>query len=263
MHLILSSYFFRWGIVQHGMVSIVTMIYLGGHVASRNESILDCILILCQALCAVAVTTLIKLKCTIASDRGYGGTGGIINQTTIEKGCNILGTVKRIKSFPFTFGKSVASRSQTYVEEEGTFSASWCKKKVGDRRNGDEKMLYGLAYRTGMGKVVLAQTTIPWAGPGMWTYIPKREKLSRSDKPAINSSLRHFEENHISIITMRQRTPDWFLMRQFRITGSLVGKVLKVLSKDMSSTCNDENLERILKILSMEYSTDASHEVSN
>jgi hypothetical protein len=88
------------GVIHHGAVSVVTGLYIGGHVAARGESTLDCVKILQRSMTGVSSESQIRLdNNTFFWDQGYyGGVNGEVNQWSVS-----MGTAKRMRSFPFTY----------------------------------------------------------------------------------------------------------------------------------------------------------------
>ena len=92
------------GVIHHGAVSVVSGLYIGGHVAARGESTLDCVKILQQIMAGVSSESQIRLHGnTFFWDRGYSGVNGEVNQWSVSVGATLLGTAKRMRSFPFTY----------------------------------------------------------------------------------------------------------------------------------------------------------------
>ena len=83
-------------------------------------------------------------------------------------GADLAGTAKKIPSFPFTFGK-VPVRNQVLIPEDGAKSVFWTKSDA--NFDGNQQENYALAYRSGLGRVVLAQTTLEIVGPGRWAFV--------------------------------------------------------------------------------------------
>ncbi len=52
------------------------------------------------------------------------------------------------------------------------------------------------------------------------------------------------------MLTESQRTPEWFLLRKFRITGTGAYAVLLLLSRRQED-CDNENINAVLRILSI------------
>jgi hypothetical protein len=52
------------GVIRHGAASNCTSLYCGGHVASRNESTLDCVKILFPSLSGASIESQIRLNRT-------------------------------------------------------------------------------------------------------------------------------------------------------------------------------------------------------
>ena len=90
--------------IHHGAVSNTTSLYLSGHVASRAESTTDCVKIIMRSLSGASVESHIRFpKNSFYYDRGYGGTDGKVNTFAMETGADLIGTAKRMNSFPYTF----------------------------------------------------------------------------------------------------------------------------------------------------------------
>ncbi|KAE9094652.1 hypothetical protein PF007_g17684 [Phytophthora fragariae] len=96
-------------------------------------------------------------------------------------------------------------------------------------------MMHALAYRGGLGKVVLCNTSVKAAGLGKWTYVSGSE-------PRLSSGCQfQVFEKLVVKLTQCQHTPDWFALRKFRITGLVAIELLRSLAKHGGSSRNDEN----------------------
>lgn len=218
------------GTVHHGIVSLCTGLFCSGHVGSRGESVLECVQILLLALSGSSILSQAKIECILAFDRGYGGTEGEVMTAVTKLGADLVGTAKKIPSFPFTFGKAPV-RNQICIPEEGAKGVFWMQ-KVTPALAATNKKHYALAYRSGLGRVVLAQTTLNIAGPGKWSFVSQ----SVGDRPlasTANSALIEFERDNIIQLTASQRTPEWFLLRFGRVTGTAAWAVLNNIAKHM------------------------------
>ncbi|POM62939.1 LOW QUALITY PROTEIN: hypothetical protein PHPALM_27842 [Phytophthora palmivora] len=81
----------------HGIVSLGTGLFLGGHVAARGESTVDIVRILKRSLCGASTESQIRLPGIIhALDRGYQSEP--VNQQITNAGGSIIGTHKRTGS---------------------------------------------------------------------------------------------------------------------------------------------------------------------
>ncbi|ETL48901.1 hypothetical protein L916_01543, partial [Phytophthora nicotianae] len=150
-----------------------------------------------------------------------------VNQQITDVGGSIIGTHKRTGRFPFSFGKP-PSQYQQAISEKGERSAYWASKRLPISPSTLPEHAHALAYRSGLGKVALGVTTAPNAGPGHWTYVTRPTPRCNHQDDALFSA---FEDN-VQLLTTTQRTPDWFLLRKFRITGSVAAKIFKVISRD-------------------------------
>ncbi|EEY70326.1 uncharacterized protein PITG_05716 [Phytophthora infestans T30-4] len=100
--------FGRYGPVQHGVVSLVTGLFLGGHVAANGESTVDIVRILQRSLCGSSTENQIRLPGILhALDRGYQSHA--VNQQIVDTGGSIIGTHKRTQSFPLHLAKHQVS----------------------------------------------------------------------------------------------------------------------------------------------------------
>ncbi|POM59145.1 hypothetical protein PHPALM_36113, partial [Phytophthora palmivora] len=103
-----------YGPVQHGIVSLGTGLFLGGHVAARGESTVDIVRILQRSLCDASTESHIRLPGIIhALDRGYQSEA--VNQQITNAG-GIIGTHKRTGRLPFTFGKTPSQYQQSKMK---------------------------------------------------------------------------------------------------------------------------------------------------
>ncbi|ETO85168.1 hypothetical protein, variant [Phytophthora nicotianae P1976] len=163
-----------YGPVQHGIVSLVTGIFLGGHVANRGESTVDIVRLLQRALCGAPTESQIHLPGVLhALDRGYQSLA--VNKQIINVGGSIVGTHKRTGKFPFTHGKA-ATQHQKLVQMKGERCAFWATQRLPTVRGTLSKHAHALAYRNGLGKVALCYTAATNVGPGTWSYISRPNK---------------------------------------------------------------------------------------
>jgi SAP domain len=231
------------GVIHHGAVSNCTSLYCGGHVASRRESTIDCVKILLLALSGASIESQISLNRTkFFWDRGYGGVEGEVNSFAIAKGAVLVGTSKRMKSFPFTFDQHPGP-SRRLIQEKGTMAAYWAVRGTAGNKQ------FALANRSGLGRVVLMHTTDEALGPGRYTLITQRGENAKikfwSDMDPVMQYI-----DTVVMLTESQRTPEWFLLRKFRITGTSAYAVLKVLARNTG--VGDENINAVLRILSLQ-----------
>ena len=111
------------GVVHHAAVSVTTGIYCGGYVQHRGDTTMLCVTNVQQILCSAISTNEMHLNGTIFfMDRGYGGTDGEIVQSLIQRGGNIHGTAKRMRSFLYTYGQENVGPNQVLVSESGAYS---------------------------------------------------------------------------------------------------------------------------------------------
>ena len=206
------------GVIHHGAVSVVTGLYIGGHVAARGESTLDCVKILQRSMTGVSSESQIRFDGNIFFwDRGYGGINGEVNQWSVSAGATLLGTAKRMQSFPFTYDQQPGPKRQL-VPERGASAQYWAKRTI---KNGPTVThQYALASRNGLGRVVLMQTTDDRYGPGKFTLVTRKRGIHCEYSPSGLDIFDKFDTENVVNLTCEQRTPEWFNQRQFRITGT-------------------------------------------
>ncbi|KAJ8576857.1 hypothetical protein ON010_g2356 [Phytophthora cinnamomi] len=193
-----------YGPAQHGVLSLVTGLFLGGHVAARGQSTVDIVRILQRSLCGASTESHIRLPGIVhALDMGYQSI--VVNQQITNVRGSIIGTHKCTGRFPFTFGKS-PSQYQQLMSEKGERAEHWASKRLPIHTGTSPVHAHALAYRTGPGKVALEYTTMETAGPGYWTYVtsPSSHHHDRHEDDLFSS----FEAG-VQVLTMSQRAPDW------------------------------------------------------
>jgi hypothetical protein len=175
-----------------------------------------------------------------------------VNRWSIGVGASLLGTAKRMRSFPFTYDQTPGP-DRVVIAEKGAAAEYWAKKPCSTARAAPGNTIavehFACAYRNGLGRVVLMQTTERNCGPGKYTLVTRR-KRDDLPEPTINAALALFETNNIIQLTASQRTPEWFNQRRFRITGTgalalwrhfasygRLGRGGELLSTSVKATC--------------------------
>ena len=247
------------GVTQHGIVSMCTNLFCCGHVGSRGESIIEVVQILLLSLTGKSTISNAKIYNLLAFDRGYGGTAGEVMSAAIEMGCDLNGTAKKINSFPYTFGKAPA-KGQVAIQEDGARCIHWKQKRDKVLQTAG-KTHYAMAFRTGLGRVVLGHTTLPMCAPGNWEFVTKGTKGRNDDVPILedNQMLLAFETDNVVQKTEGQRSPQWFLFRFGTITGTAAYTVFNTLAKQMCKLeyqfLNGDNLfQNVFKVIGINYS---------
>jgi hypothetical protein len=125
--------------------------------------------ILLHALSGASNESQISLNITKNWDSGYGGIEGEVNLFAIAKGAVLVGTSKRMKSFPFAFHQH-SGPSRRLIQKKGTMAAYWAV-----RGSGQNKQL-ALAHRSGLGCIVLLLRTDASLDPGRFTLITQTSR---------------------------------------------------------------------------------------
>lgn len=149
----------------------------------------------------------------------------------------MIGTRKRDRTFPFVYDNSNVSRRQVHVDSVGVRSSYWATRNVDTNSSNRRQVVSALAYRNGTGRVALLQTSKPSLAAHMWEFVFHDGVTKETQVPASSASYSSTTdpflgmERMIRILTETQRTPDWFLMRSFRITSSVSSSILVAIGK--------------------------------
>jgi hypothetical protein len=239
------------GMVHHGIVSVSSRLYIGGQFQMRGQTTLDCMTMLQRSLSGAGCDSQIDLEETLFFwDRGYGGPDGIVNQETLGRNGLIAGTSKRTPSYPFNYGKQKANDSRMLISEKGTFATYWAEKnhKHGKRN----RKHYAMAFRDGRGGVVLMHGNGAVVRPGQYVYVTEKGRgidYEEDDKED-NAFFTRFEEEHVLKLTVSQGSPEWFLLRQFRITATAAYDVWNAVRND---AIIETNIAQVLNLLAFSY----------
>ncbi|KAF1772369.1 SAP domain [Phytophthora cactorum] len=136
--------------------------WFGGHIAFKGKTIIDVVKFLQRSLCGVITDSQIHSPVEV-------------NQQIMDCGALIIRTHKRNPRFPYTYGKS-GGKLQRAVNEKGAKSTQWATTKYTFRSAGGKTStaMNALVYKSGLGSVVLCNTTDKSAGPGKWPYELKK-----------------------------------------------------------------------------------------
>lgn len=220
----------NWGPINHAVVSVMTGIYLGGLLEKRGRSVAETVQYLCDDLADSRRAHETVVKNLITKDRGYNTK--VVSDLCLRLQARELGSRRKETNFPFTFGRT-PTESQELVEETNHFVARWATVKVNMENRADTITLSGIAWRCD-GRVALLQTSEKCMGAFHWTY--DTSGVLPSPIVQISSNCNHLEttaadhirevRSNILEITQQQRTPEWFLLRRFRITSSVCGRIM-------------------------------------
>ena len=101
------------------------------------------------------------------------------------------------------------------------------------------------------------QTTDPNLGPEQYTPITKSNKQATikfglKDDPVPDYALG--KTSNVTMLTESQRTPEWFLSRKFRITGTASYNIWRLISNSHRGDVNelDDNFLAILDFLRLD-----------
>jgi hypothetical protein len=154
-----------FGVVSTNAVSLTTSIVLGMRLAGKGEGFGEIAQIVLMWMQSVGLPNQVQGRLEfVAMDRGYMLPSLV--EYLCQQGFNLIGTYKRIKSAPFSFGVIPASGRRKHIEETGAKSIYVARKRFSGR------WIYSIAYRGGKGRVAMLITTEPRANT--WIFTPRR-----------------------------------------------------------------------------------------
>ena len=200
--------------------SFATGAVISAHVISSLQSESDSFRY-CMQTCAKAISFNVALQYgfsyIIALDRGYSG----IKNTTdaADAGLRHLGGIKKYIG-PFTDkpeGNKRAKVSQKYIPSCGHSNAYYAS-HVWNNKN--KTTLISRCYRTGTGKLCHMQSSSEDTDPFEWDY-EYDECKDKLPTDLVGNDMRYLNstswERSVTLLTLEQRTPDWFCLRKFGI----------------------------------------------
>lgn len=146
-----------FGIVSTNAVSLVSSMVIGMRLIGKGENFDSVVRIILMWMQGVDLPDHVRASDDlICLDRGYLGPSLI--EFLMKSGFSLIGTHKRVNSYPFTFGDARNRASRRLVEEVGCKSIYVAKKKFHDRH------LFAIAYRSGKGRVATLICSNPRLG---------------------------------------------------------------------------------------------------
>ena len=197
-----------FGPVATGVVSATTGVVLSLRLSGRGESALQTLQILCLHLSGKQHIDLIRIGNTFALDRGYLSKAMIDFIASI--GAKLIGTHKRVMSYPFHFGDIEKLKpGQSYVHEVGAKSIYAAK-----RTTSAGTPMFAIAYRGGSGSVATLITNVSFLRIESWVLHPKRVCID--DRDMMSMVQQRIHDKTIPV-TSAQGGVDWHIVR----SGSL------------------------------------------
>ena len=196
-------------------------------------------------------------------DRGYWAPALLFDFLT-PSGADVLGTVKRCPMFPFTYDQRLAQNDKRQLIDTNGFKALFMKKLTVQG-----KQITGVAYRDGKGGVTLGLTSS--TKTRHWDLVlanPLDAKRQVSDKglqwyksiDGEEHETYHQLFNNLPVVpfTVKQNTPEWFLLQTFAFTSSasdnLLAEVKKmIISEEMQNFVDGNTWEALFSILTIIY----------
>ena len=248
-----------FGPIQHSTVSIATGLFLGGHLEKIQDSVEDCTMILLMGLEGSSLPKQAQISNLITKDRGYNTLRN--SMLCLKRGAHELGTRRKEGNFVFTFD-TAPRRGQKLIPTSGEQAGYFAKLNplISTRSN---LRLYGIAFRRYGRVAILqsskaqfrpfiwhlilkgsSQSKVPVSFESLRGFQDEPAKriefkvressISPDDvyeytstpegvtKELIDKMYECFRRS-ITFLTEEQGTPEWFLLRKFRLTSSVSG----------------------------------------
>ena len=165
-----------FGPMQHGLVSLLTGLYLGGHIPAMNEGTVESVKCLFLSLGKATGEVNLeqqmagKIKNMVALDRGYG-YDEIIKILTFY-GSRLVGTFKRCALSPFVYGDAKKFAHQTVISEKGPKFSLYARQALCKDADGTPVPSITGVHRSGSGNCFMTHTmcTCPELGLHKWAY---------------------------------------------------------------------------------------------
>ena len=84
---------------------------------------------------------------------------------------------------------------------------------------------------------------------GQWTIVPYENTTTPS---FYTDDMYATFRNNVQFLTQKQGTPDWFIMRRFRFTSSVIGKILRKVSTQLVNAPS-HSCKTVMKFFSLPY----------
>ena len=147
------------GYVSNTIIAMPSGFYLGSYISLKGEGSNHAVKELLTNITGGVLESAMygKIKNTIAMDRGYL-TEDTLN-TMISWGISTVGTLKRCKLAPFSYGDGKTYKHQKHVPLEGPRMDYYSVQNVQDSNGRCTKAFAGL-HRTGLRKAFMTHTTM-------------------------------------------------------------------------------------------------------
>ena len=220
------------GAPQHVCVAMPSGFFLGGHFSLKGQGSLEAVKVILMDIAGPSATLEShmwnKITNTIALDRGYQ-TEDLINQLN-EWGCKLIGTLKRCKFAPFAFGEgSRVYQHQLVLDKKGPRVDLFMTQTHQNSRGQVVRSVAGL-HRTGLGKCFMTHSTDAEYGPLKYTVTLKTGQYIDTRWPP---AFAHMLQQVIPL-TCDQRSPTWFLLREFVFSSTSCYTCLRIKAKNIS-----------------------------
>ena len=212
-----------YGPQQHGLVSLLTGLYLGGHIPNINEGTVQSVKCLFLALAKATgeinleEQMLGKIPNIVALDRGYLYED--VLKVLTSYGSVLIGTLKRCYLSPFVYGTARKYAHQKIVQEKGPKVSVYARQCIGVDGSGQSVSSIVGVHRNGCGGCFMTHTTSDEFGPGKWAYVVKSIDMRPQQSVAFDGDFKELEATCL-LWTATQRTVEWHVFRAFRVTST-------------------------------------------
>ena len=223
-----------FGPQQHGLVSLLTGLYLGGHIPNIGEETVEsekCLFVaLGKATGEINLEEQMqgKIPNIVALDRGYLYED--VLKVLTSYGCVLIGTLKRCFLSPFVYGQTRNFAHQTVVSEKGPRVSYYAKQSVGVNGVGEPVTSIVGVHCNGCGSCFMTHTTSAEFGPGKCAYVSKHIAMRTHQSTSFENDFKELEST-CRLWTSTQRSIDWHMFRLFRVTSTTAVCMFRAVAK--------------------------------
>jgi hypothetical protein len=249
LNLVRSKGLNSFGPVCNSVNSLIMGIQLSGYMSHHGENATNILRANLLTIAGQLNPSSMNFPDTdLLGDRGYYDEKYF--KTVVDLGLHTTNTVKRSPALAFKFGKTayMPSREQRSIAEAGPAFSLGATRSIG------EKTLHFVMYRNGTGRITFLQSTRPHLAANHWEYVSESRELLYSKKFHEIVQRRHagfmreevrfplpfreqiFQAHGLCEETKSQGTPEWFILRLFRLTSTLSHRVLPRCRDSLSQT---------------------------
>ena len=240
-----------FGPQQHGLVSLLTGLYLGGQIPKMNKGTVESVKCLMVAVGKATGEVNLeehmagKIPNIVALDRGY--LYDEVLKVLCLYGCTLIGTLKRCFLAPFVYGTARKFAHQTIVPEQGPKLSLYARQCVATDGEGNPVLSIVGIHRNGTGSCFMTHTTSSDFSPEKWAYVPRETAMRAQQSDTFHGPFETLQQT-CRLLTSSQRSVDWHVFRLFRVTSTAAVSLFRTIAK-RSSVQEMEQYAYILNFL--------------